>query len=215
MDYANYWREQALKVLQQPPANTPAPASNAKAAPKLSDFPAGDGQFDAVKWADAHGAWAQEQIAAQVAASLANVDQQRSAQSVQQSYNTKLAAFKATVPDFDIVSKNPSLPVTKDMTEAMLADDLGPQVYYHLCKNPPEAARISRLPAHQQAAAIGKISGRLEVAAQKPNTPAPRQRTQAPPPPSGVRNNGSGDINLETCTVDEYMTHRLQARKNR
>lgn len=239
MDYANYWRDQALKVLQ-PPGGTPAPAGTApggapapgaiqptRPAPLLKDYPAGDGAFDAIKWSEALTTWTAEQVEHRSTVTEQRRAQQATATTVQSTYNAKVATFRTTVPDFDIVAQNPNLPISSAMVEAIQAAELGPQVYYHLAKNPAEAARIHRLPAQQQAAAIGKIEGRIEAGAIK-FTPAPGgrapaggappppggggtppPRSRAPDPPSGTRSGGAGDVNLANCSLDEYLAQRL------
>jgi hypothetical protein len=234
MDYANYWRDQALKVLQPPggaaPAATqPGAAQNGPAptrpAPKLTDFPAEGGGYDAVKWSEALTTWNGEQIDARVEHREQVRAQQQQATTVQQQYNAKVAAFRTTVPDFDIVAQNPNLPVSEHMVTAIMSADLGPQVYYHLAKNPHEAARIYRLPPNQQATAIAKLEGKLEATQQarpggappaptggKPpgsSTPAPRQQSRAPDPPNPTRAGGAPEVNLANCSLDEYLAQRL------
>lgn len=46
--------------------------------------------------------------------------------------------------------------------------DIGPEIVYHLCKNPEEAKRIAALPGYKQAAEIAKIEEKLTAAAPKP-----------------------------------------------
>lgn len=234
MDYANFWREQALKVLKppgdgQPPAvgqpGAPAAPQFTRPAPELKDFPAEGGGFDAVKWSTELTKWNGEQIAAQVDQREQARQQQQQATTVQSVYNAKVAAFRATVPDWDIVSQNPHLPISTHMVDAIKGAELGPQVYYHLCKNPHEAARIHRLTPAQQAQAIAKLDGKLEAQASRPGgaappaggqpppaggTPPPRQQSRAPDPPNPSKpGGGSPEINLANCSLDEYLAQRL------
>ncbi len=238
MDYANYWRAEALKVLQPPGPGGAAPAGAApgaaqtiqptRPAPKLADFPTGDGQFDALKWSEKLTEWNTEQLDHRATVSEQRRTQQAAATTEQTTYNAKVAAFRSTVPDFDIVAQNPNLPVSDRMVKAIMSADLGPQVYYHLAKNPAEAARIYRLPADQQAAAIGKLEGKIEAGAIKfaaaaapaarPGAPAagapaagaaPRQQSRAPEPPNPNRAGGSSEVNLANCSLDDYLAQRL------
>lgn len=237
MDYANYWRTEALKVLQPPGAGQPPAASQPGAAqsppptrpaPLLKDFPAEGGGFDALKWSEALTTWNGEQIDARVEHREQVRTQQQNATTVQHTYNAKVATFRTTVPDFDIVAQNPNLPVSEHMVRAIMAADLGPQVYYHLAKNPHEAARIYRLPPEKQGEAIAKLDGKLEAMAPPPprpggappppaagarppgsGTPPPRQQSRAPDPPNPTRSGGAPEVNLANCSLDDYLAQRL------
>lgn len=208
IEYGNYWREQATAHLQKPP--DPPPAAAKTAAPKLSDFPAGDGQFDAIKWSEAVVTWNEQQIDARVEQRLSKADQAREAVTVANSWQGRVDAFAATHPDFAAVTGNPRLPIDKPMADAIQRSELGADIFYHLGKNPHEAARIARGTPQQQREAIIRLEGRVEALRGAPAPkPAARARTAAPPPPTALRPAGGSDVNLETCSIDEFMSARL------
>jgi hypothetical protein len=60
------------------------------------------------------------------------------------------------------------------MAEAIREAENGPAIAYYLAKNPAESHRIASLSPVAQAAAIGRLEGKVTV-------PTPRT-TQAPPP---------------------------------
>lgn len=235
MDYANYWREQALRVLQPPSGGAPAATQPGAAqaapitrpAPLLKDFPVegAAGQFDALKWSEELTKWNAEQIEARVEHREQQRTRAQNATTVQENYNAKVAAFRSTVPDFDIVAQNPRLPISDKMVSSIQAAELGPQIYYHLAKNPAEAARIYRLPVDKQGEAIAKLEGKIEAGAIKfgtgtapppsggkppgAGTAPPRQQSRAPDPPNPTRAGGAPEINIKNCSLDDYLAQRL------
>jgi hypothetical protein len=248
MDYGNFWREQATRGVYPPgdprnvaPGGPGAPGAGAGAGAGVPDA-ADDPQptleahnFDAAKWAAANNAWMgreiQRQVQANVGTALSTVQQQQEAATVQNTWQQRTAEFRAKNPDFDAVTSNPTLPITKEMAAAIMRSDVGPAVYLHLGKNPPEAARIARMHPAQQALAIARLEGRFEATqaapggggAGRPNGQgagggAPRggaggapSRTGAPPPPNPVRT-GSSDPRLEDLPLDDYVLARMKER---
>jgi len=89
--------------------------------------------------------------------------------------------------DYDQVARNPNVPITEVMAEAIYASDVGPEVAYYLGSNIKEAARISKLSPFMQAKEIGKIEARLA------SDPPVKKTSNAPAPISPVtaRSNGS------------------------
>lgn len=76
--------------------------------------------------------------------------------------------------DFDDVVRHPEAPFTDTMRDYALTLDNAPEVLYKLGKNPEELARISKLPAIQQAREMSKLSFALmggPTKAQEPPRP--------------------------------------------
>lgn len=86
--------------------------------------------------------------------------------------------FAKTVPDYYEVTGNEDLPFTRGsaLLQTMVDAELGPQIAYHLAKNPRLAHDIARLPPLQQAREIGRIEAKLS---EKPTVP---KVSEAPPP---------------------------------
>ena len=82
--------------------------------------------------------------------------------------------------DYDQVARNPNVPITEVMAEAIYASDVGPEVAYYLGTNIKEAARISRLTPFLQAKEIGKIEAKLA------SDPPVKKTSNAPAPISPV-----------------------------
>lgn len=251
MEYGNYWREQAFKLQQQGGGAGQQQNNGAQqqgggqqAAQGGQQQGADDPQptleqfgFDAAKWASAHAAWVQREVdrraEAAVERRLSTRDQQAEQRTVAQTWNDRVAEFKKTAPDFDMVTRNPTLPITEHMAGAIMRSELGPQMFHHLAKNPPEAARIARLSPQAQREQIARLEGRLE--AQRPaaggangggqNRNANGQfagngqqgqqqgangggQSRAPAPPTGTRGGGN-EVNLNTSSLSDYLAARL------
>lgn len=223
MEYANYWRNEALRLMGQGAAGAAAGANpepvDEDPEPTLEEH-----GHDVAKYMPAHSAWTRREIARQVSSGVNQGMQQASAQQRDQltvgTYQSRAAEFAATKPDFGIVTSNPALQITKPMTAVILQSPVGPAIAYHLATNPAECTRISRLDPVQQAAALGKLEAKLE----KPTPPAggapggaapgaggtkPGKPSRAPDPPSTSRPGGAPDINMRNCSLSEYLDQRV------
>lgn len=90
--------------------------------------------------------------------------------------------------DYDAVARNPNVPITPAMAEIIRDSDVGPDLAYHLGKNPTEAAKIAGLPQTRQAVELGKLEARITAPKALPNrAPAPVQ------PVSGIAAGGAKD----------------------
>lgn len=98
---------------------------------------------------------------------------------VQSVTTTVIKAARAKYTDFDEVALNKSVPITQEMYDASMGENLG-EILYHLGKNPTEATRIASLSPIQQAKEIGKIE---VIISTKPPT---KSITNAPAPPKTI-----------------------------
>lgn len=94
--------------------------------------------------------------------------------------------------DFDQVARNPNVPITEVMAEAIYASDVGPEVAYFLGSNIKEAARIARLTPFMQAKEIGKIEAKLA------SDPPVKKTSNAPAPISPVTARSTGSPSHDT-----------------
>ena len=94
--------------------------------------------------------------------------------------------------DYDQVARNPNVPITEVMAEAIYASDVGPEVAYYLGTNIKEAARISRLSPFLQAKEIGKIEAKLA------SDPPVKKTSNAPAPISPVTARSTGPTSHDT-----------------
>lgn len=98
---------------------------------------------------------------------------QRTAEQVTAQQYAELAAEARTKwADFDAVTSNPSLPISPEMAELIASSEFGPDVAYHLGKNPAEAARLYQMTDKQLAREIGRIEAQLTAPKPTPKVPA-------------------------------------------
>lgn len=104
-------------------------------------------------------------------------------------------------PDYDAVALNPKVRITPGMAQVIQDSELGPDIAYQLGKNPAEAVRIAALPAHRQAAELGKLEARIS---------APKRLAKQPPDPvqpvNGIK--AGGAKTPEEMSFTEYRAWR-------
>ena len=103
--------------------------------------------------------------------------------------------------DFDAVARNPNVPVSKSVAEIIVGLDTGPDVLYHLGKNPDTAARLSMLHPVQAALEIGRIEAGLAK-------PKPITQAKAPDPIKPLRGSGSPSKDPDKMSAAEWRQAR-------
>lgn len=102
-------------------------------------------------------------------------------------FQSRVQSARDSLPDYDEVVGLSDAPMSKPMAEAILDSDVGPQLTYHLAKNPQEAARIAALSPVKAIREIAAIEAKLKAPAIAPAAKA----TSAPPPPTHVSGRGT------------------------
>lgn len=191
----DYWRELALKG-QQPPQQPPAQPSR----PKADDFESYDEYIEALtdyKVGERAKQWQEQQRAQQ--------GQQAQAQR-QQAFQAKAHEFTQQHPDFWEVAGNPAVPISQTVVDVAIESDIGPQVLYHLGKNPQEAARLAQLSPTAVAREIGRLEARLQL--------PPKKTSQAPEPIQPIGGGGEqATKDPSKMTMDEFVAWRRQSLK--
>lgn len=119
-------------------------------------------------------------------------------------FEARAAVASERLPDFDAIVRNPKIAITGDMAVVIQSSELGPEMAYHLGKNPSEALRIAQMPAQLQAAEMGKLEVRLSA-------PAP-QRKPLPEPVDTVTGASAGVAkDYSKMTMAEYVEARKRA----
>lgn len=148
---------------------------------------------------------------AQVDQTLSNREQQKAEEQRNQELHSKVGEFHAKgmalADDYEeLVIKNPALPVTEAMRDALLATEKGPEVLYHLASHPDEIFRIANLSPYAQAVEIGRLEARMSI-------PKPKKTSSAPSPIKPLSAGGeSVSKDPDEMTVKEWREWR---RKNR
>jgi O6-methylguanine-DNA--protein-cysteine methyltransferase len=120
----------------------------------------------------------------------------------------RIDTFKQQHPDFHEVLNAADFEVPKRVLREMEESPVGPQIAYHLAKNPAEAAAICKLHPVDQIKAVGKLEARFEREAGAP-TPTPRKPVSRAPQPLAPEGGGSAATNkaLDQMTTDERLDH--------
>jgi len=222
-EYAEYWREKALEIIQQ--GKAPSTTQSAPTDDQVPDEPPTLEQFgyDQKQWSKAIARWNTVKVRQEVTKTL----EQERAQSVQTAatnqFQERVDAFKKDHPDFDTVMANPRLPQLDHISAAMIVgSEHGADISYTLAKNPDLAVKVSRMSPSQQALAVGRIESEIirskeapPVPAEKPKAKTPAAVTNAPEPPTPVPAGGVPSPEPGSMDIREWMKFRVQEARGR
>lgn len=199
-----FYREQALKA--QPAPEPEGPKS-------LADFQFNDGQYQQYlfsKAADAARKAAKEELAQEQSAA----EKQRQAGE----YATKVREFAKDHPDYRDVAEY--APISNQVADIILGLDSGPELAYHLGKNPDVAIQISNLPAPRAAYELGQISARLSIE-REAAAKAKKLVSGAPPPSPRIEGTEpavtpkASDPESDKIPMDQWLKMRNKEVKKR
>jgi hypothetical protein len=176
--------EREQQARQQPPIQA-APVDGEPPKPAISEFQTVE-EYDR-----AMTEWTDKRIEAREAKKVRDEQQAKALRESQEIDDTHAEREEKALEkygDYMQVTRNPRLPITEHMAEAIKLRADGPEIVYHLGKNPQEAARIAQLPAKAQAVEIGVLSAKLAA-----NPPAPKT-SSAPEPIVPVNARGSQPV---------------------
>lgn len=94
-------------------------------------------------------------------------------------WSKRTAQAKATLKDFDEVMQDADIPISPAMQQAIVESELGPQLAYHLAKNPADAERIAKLSPIAAARELGKLEASLTAE----SAPKPQPKLSRAPDP--------------------------------
>lgn len=177
---AAYWRGIAEGTT---PKNQRAPEQSSReqaAKPNLADF------TDYETYIEALTDWKTTQKVAEAQRQQQfNQEQQhrqQEAKEMARTWSERQEAVRATIPDYEEVLGNSDLIVTPVVTDILLTSDRGPEVAYHLAKNPALTAKLNGMAPLVAAREIGRIEAALGKSSitltQKP-VPAPVSPSRA------------------------------------
>lgn len=131
----------------------------------------------------------------------AKADQQRQFEETTKVWGERRADAIKQIPDYEAVAESPDVMVSPHMGAIIVHSELGPQMAYHLGKNPQEAARIAALPLGQQIFEMGRISAAVTQSASKTKQPP------EPITPTGPRA-AATKKSVDEMSGDEYYEKR-------
>jgi hypothetical protein len=192
-----YLQSEILRLQEQ--ASKPAPETDK--APKEEDFGGDWGKYIAATAAyEAAKAVKGSLDADRKTANEAKVAELRS--EILSEFEERTEAFKAKATDFeDVIGEyvNKGGKFSDVIRELVMESDLGPQLTYHLAKNPAVANKLNSLSPLQAA----KEFARLEDTLSKPS-----KVTKAPAPITSPKGGASGSFDPAKASMDEYVAKR-------
>lgn len=142
-----------------------------------------------------------ERVASRTRQEQAESAQHAALSVTQQIFEAREAEARDRYPDYDAVTRNPSLAISTALLEVLFDSDQGADIAYHLGKNPAEAVRLSALSQREQAKAIGRLEERFSA-------PKPLPKV-APAPVSPVGGQASGGVkDPSKMSMAEYVAWR-------
>jgi hypothetical protein len=181
--------ERKLAELQgsRPAAETGKPAQPAEAKrgsdkPELKNFESYElFNEELVKWTIG-----QQEIEREQKKRVA--DQKASQQQVDKAHDERITAAKEKYTDWDEKINSLHVPISRELHNAIVESEHGPDVVYYCANHPEEAERIGKLSPGRQVVEFGKLEARFETAA-----PAPSGTTEKKKPlPKAAANVGGG-----------------------
>ncbi|MDE3022975.1 MAG: hypothetical protein KGI54_14145 [Pseudomonadota bacterium] len=141
------------------------------------------GQFeDAFKYAEALAEWSTKQALKNRDAEEQKRRMELDAQERQRRWQERQNKVITDTPDYEEVINSSEVMVSDPVKMAILESDIGPELLYHLAKNPDEAKRLSSLSPIAAIREIGKLETKLE---KKPETEG-KQETKPEIKPSSA-----------------------------
>ena len=128
----------------------------------------------------------------------------------QETYIARVNKAVEKYPDYKAVAESPDVTVSMPMAHAIMTSEHGPEIAYHLGKNPQEAARIASLQPVQQLVEVGLIVAKLTAPAPAPAAPAPKPAVSAAPKPIKPLES-KGDTHIKSPdeeSMEEYASRR-------
>jgi len=181
--------EARLRALEQQ-AN-PQQAREANEKPTPAQF------SDAFEYAEALAEWSAEQAIVNLKKEESEKQAQAEREKVIKSWNAKLEAAKAELPDYEDMVASSDVVVGDHIRDAILESDVGPKILYHLAENPEIAEKLSSLSTASALREIGKLEARFE----KVEAPAAKavSVSKAPAPIAPLKAKGSAlDVNIDS-----------------
>jgi hypothetical protein len=193
---AAYWRSVAQQGKAQP---------SAQAAPEK---PSPDKYDNYADFVEALADWKADQ---KVKSAFAERSAQTAQQTVQETFSGRVTEFVKTAPDYVDVVGNSDVPVANHVAEHIMDSDVGPQLAYHLAKNPDQALRLNAMSPTAAAREIGRIEATLAKPQSAGTPPPPAKKLTEAPAPANTSGSGQGRTitkDLSSMSPAEYEAHR-------
>jgi chromosome segregation ATPase len=169
-------------------------------APESNRKPSPDSYKDAFEYAEALAEWSAEQALAKREQEVKQKEIQAKRATVIQTWQEKLEATKAELPDYEAMVSSSSMSVNDTVRDAIVESDVGPRILYELASNDELAEKLS---AMNTAGAL-KLIGKLEAQFEKTDAPVKAgkktvtAKSNAPEPIRPLRStSGIADVGMD------------------
>lgn len=182
-----------------------AEGNQTQAAPNRNDYATDEEYNDAL--IDHRIETRAGKVNADSARQMAQQSEQDAQRATAETYNQRVQATAARIPDFAEVVGKANIQITDALRDALMDSEHGPDIVYQLAKNPEEAARLSNMSVRQ----LDREIGRMEAAiGSKPAPTPPAARTTNAPPPARPNTPAAAPANTDPSrmSMDEYEAWR-------
>lgn len=133
--------------------------------------------------------------------------QEERQRTVLETYHANVKKAREKYPDYDTIANDPTLPITREMSNAIIQTEHGPEIVIHLANNREEAARISKLSPEGQIMELGYLTAQFRQAAKET---APTRPSAAPKPITPIRSGASAAavISAQEEDMNAYAARR-------
>ena len=161
-------------------------------APESNRKPSPDSYKDAFEYAEALAEWSAEQALAKREQEVKQKEIQAKRATVIQTWQEKLEATKAELPDYEAMVSSSSMSVNDTVRDAIIESDVGPRILYELASNDELAEKINGLTTAGALKLIGKLEAQFEKtdAPTKAGKKTVTAKSNAPEPIRPLRSTG-------------------------
>lgn len=112
-------------------------------------------------------------------------------QALVDSWDEKIEIFAEELPDYKEVLAKSKIPMTKEMTKAILRSSVGPKIAYYLGKNPDIHYDILDMSPNEQIQAIGRLESKVQAGrSEVPVVQVDKKKPVPNAPPNGEKPKG-------------------------
>lgn len=211
-----YWRRKALETSEKTPQKQDQKPKAEDAPPKKpnpKDFETYD------EYSEALTDWKVDEKlrkAEETRQTEAKRTQFKEAQQTKvERYEEGIAEAQKAYDDFDEVIEDYDGPLTIGMQQALLDSDMGPQVAYHIAKNPKLGEKMAGMTILQLNKEVAKIEARLEKSEKgKGEGTVAKKTSKSPPPIDPVKGSSKSKKSPDDMSYEEYLKEREQRRRS-
>ena len=170
---------------------------------EVNTKPQPDDYADAFRYAEALAEWSANEAVARREQEIKQQAEQAKQQEVMKTWQQKLEAVKAELPDYEDMVASSTVAVSDAVRDAILESDVGPRILYELASDDELGAKIANLSTAQALKMIGKLEAKFESKDEEPAKSKPvAVKSNAPKPINPIRGTGSQSVYTDGEQID-------------